>query len=223
MSAQTANLFLLQDLDDSSRTKSLADRDLSALRSVANWIRTFVSRPHEALGRPGPVCPFVPQACERKTLWLASEHIANQTAADIVQLLSGYRTLLLQAQPTAGDDAAYKSIVIVFSDASADLAKDRLDDPRIQQLKRQSYAEAGVVIGEFHARNEGSAIRNSSFRPFQSPVPFLLMRQAVVSDWMFFLDNEDWLGLWARRFGESGVMALAEKLRSTNWRRLESH
>ena len=39
---------------------------------------------------------------------------------------------------------------------------------------------------------------------------------------MFFLDNEDWLILWARRFGESAVQALAEGLRRTNWRRLES-
>jgi hypothetical protein len=38
----------------------------------------------------------------------------------------------------------------------------------------------------------------------------------------FFLDNEDWLNLWARRYGESGVQALAEELRRTNWRRLES-
>ena len=92
----------------------------------------------------------------------------------------------------------------------------------MQHLKRLSYVEDGVVLGEFHERNEGSAIRNPSFQPFKSPVPFLLMRHAVVSDWMFFLDNEDWLGFWARRFGESAVQALAEKLRRTNWRRLES-
>jgi hypothetical protein len=48
------------------------------------------------------------------------------------------------------------------------------------------------------------------------------MRPAVVSDWMFFLDNEDWLSSWARRFGESAVPALAEKLRRTNWQQLEA-
>jgi hypothetical protein len=48
------------------------------------------------------------------------------------------------------------------------------------------------------------------------------MRHTVVSDWMFFLDNEDWLGFWAHRFGESAVHALAETLRRTNWRRIES-
>jgi hypothetical protein len=37
-----------------------------------------VVRPHEDLGRAGPVCPFVPGALERKTLWLAPEQVADR-------------------------------------------------------------------------------------------------------------------------------------------------
>ena len=44
------------------------------------------------------------------------------------------------------------------------------------------------------------------------------MRYGVVSDWKFFLNNENWLNLWAHRFGESGAKALAEEeLRRTSW------
>src|SRR5262245_3865013 len=71
---QTTNLFLIEDLDDLSRTTKLAKSDLDALRAVADWIKSFVARPHKDLGREGPVCPFVPEALERKTLWLASEN-----------------------------------------------------------------------------------------------------------------------------------------------------
>ena len=117
---------------------------------------------------------------------------------------------------------SYKALVVVLTDLSAERAKTYLDDVQIQELKRLSYAEDGIVIGDFHARNEGAAIRNPSFRPFKSPVPFVLMRHSVVSDWMFFLDNEDWLNMWARRFGESAVRSLTEQLRRTNWRRLAS-
>jgi hypothetical protein len=39
----------------------------------------------------------------------------------------------------------------------------------------------------------------------------------VISDWKFFLDNEEWLNLWARHFGESAVQALAEELRRLPW------
>jgi len=201
MPAQTDNLLLIQEVED------------ARLRSVADWIRTFVARPHKDLGRPGPVCPFVPGACERKTLWLAPERIADRSVSDVVQLMNGYKKLLLRAQPVEGDDTSYKAIVVVFTDLSADRAKEYLDERQMQDFKRRSYAEDGVVMGDFHQRNEGSAIRNRSFQPFKSPLPFLLMRHAVISDWMFFLDNEDWLGLWARRFGESAVRALATELR----------
>ena len=82
--AQTTDLFLLEDLEDVSRTRTLAQSDLDALRAVADWIKTFVARPHKDLGRAGPVCPFVPGALERKTLWLAPEQIADRSVPDVV-------------------------------------------------------------------------------------------------------------------------------------------
>jgi hypothetical protein len=48
--------------------------------------------------------------------------------------------------------------------------------------------------------------------------PFLFVRHGVTSDCKFFLDNQDWLNLWARRYGESAVNALAEELRRLPWR-----
>jgi hypothetical protein len=129
--------------------------------------------------------------------------------------------VFLDAQPFDGDDVNYKSIVVVFTDLSADRAKDLFDDV-LKHLGVASYVEEGLVLGGFYESNKDSAIYNPSFRPFTPPVPFLLVRRAVISDWKFFLDNEDWLNLWARRYGESAVQALAEELRRTNWRRLES-
>jgi hypothetical protein len=74
------------------------------------------------------------------------------------------------------------------------------------------------VFGPFYDGHEGTAIYNSSFRPFRSPVPFLFVRHGVIGDWKFFLDDQDWRTLWARRFGESAVHALAEELRRLPWR-----
>ena len=92
MPADTSNLFLLQDLEDPSRTSRLADSDLNALRTVADWIKTFVASPNKDLGRAGPVCPFVPGALERKTLWLAPEHLSDRSVPDVAELMNGYRS-----------------------------------------------------------------------------------------------------------------------------------
>jgi hypothetical protein len=44
------------------------------------------------------------------------------------------------------------------------------------------------------------------------------MRYGVPSDWEFFLDDDEWLTLWARRYEQSGVQAMAEVLRRLPWR-----
>jgi hypothetical protein len=44
------------------------------------------------------------------------------------------------------------------------------------------------------------------------------MRLAVITDWKFFLEGEDWLNRWAGRYGEAGARALAEQLRQLPWR-----
>jgi hypothetical protein len=221
MPADTSNLYLLQDLSDLGGTTHLESTDLTALRTVANWITGFVANPHKDLGRAGPVCPFVPRALERKLLWLAPERIANQGVAEVVERLNAYRRLFLRTPPGGGGDASDKAFVIVFTDLSAQRAKDYADDLQFQTLKRLAYVNDGIVMGVFHEMNDGSAIRNPSFRPFRAPVPFVLMRRAVVRDWMFFLENEDWLRFWARRFEQSAVLELAGELRRTNWRRCD--
>jgi hypothetical protein len=218
MSAQTTNLFLLEDLEDVSRRREFAESDLDALRAVADWIKTFVARLHKDLGRAGTVCPFVPAALERKTLWLAPEHIADRDVQGVVELMSSYKSLFLDAQPTDGDDASHKVVVVVFTDLAADRAQGVFGDV-LHQLAVPAYAEDGILFGPFYEGNEGTAIYNSGFRPFQSPVPFLFVRHGVISDWKFFLDNEDWLNLWAHRYGESAVQALAEELRRLPWRK----
>ena len=217
MTTQTTHLFLLEDLEDVTRTKELAASDLDALRVVADWIKTYVVKPHKDLGRAGPVCPFVPGAFERKALWLAPEQIAGRDLPGVVELMKVYQRLFLETQPTDGDDANYKVIVVVFTGLPADRAPGLFGDV-LQQLAVPSYMEDGILFGPFYQGNEGTAIYNSSFRPFQSPVPFLFVRHGVISDWKFFLDNEDWLNYWAHRFGESAAHALAEELRRLPWR-----
>ena len=211
-----ANLLLFEDLDDAGRTKSLAESDLKALRAVAAWTKTFVIKPHRDLGRAGPVCPFTVAALEQKALWLAAERSAGRSTPEVIQLIKGYQQLLLANPPVEGDAAGNKSIVVVFTDLPATQAKGFFAAV-LEQIGMSSYANDGLVMGAFYEGNDGTAIYNPNFRPFTSPVPLLLMRRAVVSDWKFFLNDEAWFKLWARRYGESGAKALADEMRRLPW------
>jgi len=219
MPAQKTNLFLLEDLEDVSRTSTLVQSDLTALQAVADWIKSYVLKPSKDIGRTGTVCPFLPRSVDQKTLWLAPEHIGNQAAPDATQLMNQYKRLLLRAHLREGDDADYNVIAVVFTDLPAARAKGVFDDVQ-KQLAISSYTDDGILFGPYYEGNEATAIYNAGFRPFESPVPFLFVRHGVISDWKFFVDNEEWLTLWARRYGASAVQALAAEVRRTNWRQI---
>jgi hypothetical protein len=97
--------------------------------------------------------PFAPSHAGSRLSW----QVADLSVPDVVQLIDGYKRLFLNAQPIEGDDATYKSIVVVFTDLSADRARDFFDD-LLEQLAVPSYVDDGVVLGAFYERNEGTAI-----------------------------------------------------------------
>ena len=217
MDAQTTQLRLPDDLQDTGRASDLAATDRDALRAVSTWINDFVARPHKDLGRAGAVCPFVPGSLERRTLWLAAENVADLEVSEVVALMDSYKRLFLQVAPADSDDAIYKTIIVVFTDLPAERAGALFDDV-LKQLAGPAYEEDGIIFGPFYDGNEGTALYNPDFRPFQSPMPFLFVRYTVLSDWKFYLDDDALLDRWARHFGPSATAALGEELRRLSWR-----
>ncbi len=217
MAPQTTHLLLPDELEDVGKTSGLASADRDALRAVSAWVKDFVVRPHKDLGRDGTVCPFVPGSLERRVLLFAPEQIAHLDVSEVVALMDEYKRHFLNTPPTGGEDVIYKTIIVVFTDLPAERAAGLFTDV-LGQLATSSYEEDGIIFGPFYEGNDGTAIYNSSFRPFQSPVPFLFVRNTVLSDWKFFVDDPDWLDRWARRFGPAGTAALAGELRRLPWR-----
>ncbi len=216
MSTQTTDLFLLEDLEGNGRASDLAQRDREALQAVVDWIKNFILQPNAELGRPGAVCPFMPTSVERQTMWLAAEHIGDGSGAHVIELMNSYKRRLLEVRSSDAGETNHNVITVVFTDLPADRAQSVFDDV-LGEIAVPSYVEDGIVFGPFYNGNQATAIYNNGFRPFQSPVPFIFVRHGVVSDWKFFVDKEDWLTLWARRFGERGVSALAAELRRLPW------
>jgi hypothetical protein len=217
MAPQIAHLLLPADLEDATKTNDLPAADLDALRSVSQWVENFVACPHANLGRDGTVCPFVPGSLQRRTLWFVPEHVAGLAAREMATLMDDYKRRFLELAPLDNDDAIYKTIIVVFPDLPAGRAGE-LFASVLGELAGPSYEEDGILFGPFFEGNQGTAIYNSSFRPFQSPVPFLFVRHTVLSDWKFFMDDDDQLDRWARRFGPEGTAVLGRELRQQPWR-----
>jgi hypothetical protein len=111
MPTQTTDLFLLEDLEDAGKASELAESDLDALHAVADWIKSYVVKPHKELGRAGPVSPFVPGALDRKTFWLAPEQIADRDVPAVVELQPSWAGRLAHYASARARDPRVESLV----------------------------------------------------------------------------------------------------------------
>ena len=154
----------------------------SSLTRIAKWTREFLARPHPQLGRKGAVCPFVPLSLVMDSIWLAEVSEPTASFESISQIITEYRDLFLRTEPTTGSDSLQKAFMIVFPALGVDGAA--LVD-KVQYALKKYFVDMGLMLGEFHAANEGEGLRNPDFRPLRSPVPMLAIRHMVESDLPF--------------------------------------
>lgn len=185
----------------------VAENADSALASIVAWVRGFLARPHPDVGRAGPVCPFTPMALELDTIWMTEIASSEPDPKRIEDVIEQCRQVFLDVEPREGTMAINKVFMVVFSGLDASSAP--LIDA-IQSRLKPSFVELGLMLGEFHARNETPGLRNPDFRPLRSPVPMLVIRHMVESDLPFLKRELDppqvrssYLRSYLRRLGGS--------------------
>jgi hypothetical protein len=179
----------------------------SPLGSTIVWVRKFLARPHPDLGRAGPVCPFTPMALELDTIWMVEVGESTPDPQRIEDVIEQCRQVFVETEPREGPLSINKVIMVVFSGMSAD------DAPWIDALQaklKPNFVDVGLMLGEFHARNETPGLRNENFRPLRSPIPMLVIRHMVESDLPFMKRETDtpevrisYLRSYLRRLGAS--------------------
>jgi hypothetical protein len=166
--------------------ENLQHEDLPYLREIAAWSKEFLAKPHPQLGRPGPVCPFLPRALKVNTIQLGVIRTQGLTPLEIEAMVRQYRDSFLALEPSHGDLAMYKAIMLIFPDLQAETDACLVD--QIQQRLKPFFVEEGLMIGEFHQWNQTPGLHNDKFYPLRSPLPMLAIRFMVESD-LPFLDR----------------------------------
>lgn len=154
------------------------------MHGVLDWVHSFLAAPHTDLGRKGSVCPFVPMSLELDTIWMAEVTTRNPSLDSIKKIIREYRDLFLATEPTDPAECINKAFMVVFPYLDADGAS-MVDE--VQAQLKMDFVDMGLMLGEFHARNEGEGLRNPDFRPLRSPIPILAIRHMVDSDLPFLL------------------------------------
>jgi hypothetical protein len=185
VSAFRSSLYTLREID--ALEDSCADRD--ALCEIGNWVRNYLAMPHRDLGRPGTVCPFVPEALELDTIWLTVAHTSRAEREQVEKVVAGGVELFLELEPRAGEASLFKALLILFPRIGEEEAADFID--AVQRKLKPLFVERGLMLGEFHRHNATPGLYNYAFNPLRSPVPMLAIRSMVESDLIFLMRDFD--------------------------------
>ncbi|MFZ2526752.1 MAG: DUF6875 domain-containing protein [Rhodococcus sp. (in: high G+C Gram-positive bacteria)] len=165
---------------------------------LRRWAVDFLCRPHEDLGRTGPVCPFAGPSITRRLFWAAfvpgtdiGDDRMRAVADDLAELFP-------ELPPDSGADAALKAVVVVFPDLTAFDAIER-----VQNERKSDFVLQGLMLGQFYPGCTVSGLRNNEFRALDAPLPMLAVRHMVGSDFPFLADHRDWVLAYLKKFAGS--------------------
>jgi hypothetical protein len=176
--------------------------ETALLAQVARWSKDFLTNPHPALGRAGPVCPYVRASIQehRFLLTLLQGAAAKQRETDHAILRLGRQ--FLQLEPTTGRGAQFKTIVILLPDLKELEAADIVN--AIHQRLKQHFLQQGLMLGEFFKASSKPGLHNPQFRPLQSDTPLLVIRPMVPTDIAFLSDEAAFARTFLENFGARG-------------------
>lgn len=167
-------------------------------RLMSTWIEEFLAKPNEQLVAPNrkaeknvpsanrSVCPFIPGALKRNTIFLAVESVEKPTLDAVEKKLEVLKTDFLNMQPTSGRESMFKTTIITFPNLNPQLAPEIIDE--VQRKAKKSFVKDGLMIGEFHELNNTPGLWNPEFMPLRTPVPALAVRYMVDNDLLFLKD-----------------------------------
>jgi heptaprenyl diphosphate synthase len=171
------------------RLRLLAD-DERLRRIISDWLHSYVMRPHEQLGRPGAVCPFVTQALATDQVWMAACTLGPEPDLDTMsQALEQAAVSFRDLTGTPGE-GSLASLIVAFEDLGRE--HWHLIDEGHSSTKTR-FVSTGLMLGQFHPRCEAGAAHNPDFPVNRAPVPIIVIRNMAVHDILFLADKPAWV------------------------------
>jgi hypothetical protein len=172
-------LLSMKQLSDGACASSAPPDLLSVYQLIAQWLTSYLMRPHADLGRPGDVCPFTAQAFRLDTIRIG---VSNAASADVAGVRSAMRHCFEQfaSMPCPETMGHFRTVVVGFPNMDD---AEGLESLRKVQSRLKIYCLLrGLMIGRFYADSNDPGLWNPDFRPLRSPLPLLAIRQVVEHD-----------------------------------------
>ncbi|NUS91613.1 MAG: hypothetical protein HOQ36_04250 [Nocardia sp.] len=197
------------NLFDPDPVSAVAEHALAA--ELRRWTTEYLCRPHQDLGRHGPVCPYMTHAVNHRFLWAAfldgRRFEVERIAAVVDDLYDLYPALPPQDSP----DSGFKAVLAVFPDLT-----DYAGIEAVQREQKSRFVEHGLMLGQFYPGCTVAGLHNPDFPALDSPLPLLAVRHMVPTDFPFLKTRADWIDSYFRIFApaipEFITTAMADEL-----------
>ncbi|WP_158798911.1 DUF6875 domain-containing protein [Pedobacter sp. L105] len=180
-------LFNLKDIS-SHKIPEIYLPYTSELSLFSGWVTNFLAQSNIDLGRTGAVCPYVQYAEEKGFFKVGIFDEPNPKQDFVIELIRNLKDIFIAMLPTTKKDQKFKAITILFPTLHPDQVIEIIDG--VQLFLKPEFVKQGLMIGQFYENCEQGGLRNSNFRPLQSPVPLLAIRNMVETDWPFLEGDE---------------------------------
>lgn len=215
MFAQTSDVAAAPEASPAWRRAGLALRPLSAFpasesdddaaQRIAEWVRSYLMRPHPDLGRAGAVCPYTPIAAK---LGLARIGVSAARDEDAIYAVMREAVAAFEAIEAPRAQQPFRTVLVGFPNATGDEGRATLK--RVQNRLRSELTRRGKMIGLFEPNAEDKGLINPDFRPLRSPLPLLAIRALVEGDAPFVLRNPRLAPIYLWKFPIAGTLRLAK-------------
>jgi hypothetical protein len=189
-------LWTGQELD-AGESATLSPDEHTVLQTILAWSREYLIKPHEQLGREGPVCPYVKKSMATGGYFLAAPVHGINIALCREAIWAYCEWYLDMASQLAPADARLLAIIVPYPDFDRTTSTP-LDE--FQDTLKSGFVDRGLMIGEFHPLCESPGLWNHEFRPLRSPAPILVIRQMVPFDLPFLMEEPSHFTAYLRKF-----------------------
>ncbi|MET7772349.1 DUF6875 domain-containing protein [Nocardia sp. NPDC005366] len=178
-----------------SATEIESDFTGAAIAVIRNWAGEYLTAPHPALGRDGPVCPYAAPSMRRDLMWIGRIPGAHPWPDFVRLVLADAKDLYLGLPPTGGGAAVLRALITVFPD----LHDYSLIDELHRELKT-GFVELGTMLGQFYPGCAQPGLWNKDFHPLDAPIAMLVVRTMMATDFPFLVERPEWMSSYVKKF-----------------------
>ncbi|MFE3758615.1 DUF6875 domain-containing protein [Nocardia tengchongensis] len=180
-------------LRDAGSTCPAARTTVAAFRS---WADSHLTQPKDEMGRDGPVCPYVLPSIRRDLLWLAQVPAADPQP-EWVRAIIRDALELYPGLPTGNGSSSsvLRALITIFPNMTDYSLIDEIHDEF-----KTIFVSHGFMLGQFYPGCDQPGLWNKELRPLDAPLPMLVVRPMMTTDFPFLVEKPEWADAYVRKF-----------------------